>query len=333
MQKTRDISLDSVAGLLIIVMILGHVIQRLGLDGGRLSYYLQLFFPYFMVWFFFKAGMLFKSKPMKQVVIDKFNRLIIPFILWSLIGYPVQVARDIIEIYTGGGKKIIEICLLNPLKSLLAQGSMSSNLPLWFLPSLFITIIVSNRLICLHKKKYLYTILILILLFIIQLTPIRLPLYIGNILLGIFFFMIGNSLKELQYHKLVFLISGIVSLLILVLLPSFVDFRANKLIFGNYYIWLFASIFNCIFINNIFKRISFLNRLKLNIIGKDSMNYYISHWIVIGLTVIIFKDIMNIKNLYVLFAVTIMSLICLLPPINRLLKSNIYLSFIKKKYL
>lgn len=105
MQKTRDISLDSVAGLLIIVMIIGHIIQRLGLDNIRLSYYLQLFFPYFMVWFFFKAGMLFKAKPMKQLVINKFNRLIIPFILWSLIGYPIQVAKDIIEIHTGGGER------------------------------------------------------------------------------------------------------------------------------------------------------------------------------------------------------------------------------------
>lgn len=216
------------------------------------------------------------------------------------------------------------------MKSLLAQGSISSNLPLWFLPSLFITIIVSNRLIRLGKKKYLYIIFIFILLFIIQLTPVRLPLYIGNILLGIFFFIIGNYLKDLQYHKLVFIFSIAISLLSLVLLPSFVDFRANKLIFGNYYIWLFASIFNCIFINNIFKRISFLNRLKLSIIGKDSMNYYITHWIVLGLAVIIFKDIMNITSLYVLFAVTTISLICLLPLINRLLKSNIYLSFIKK---
>lgn len=216
------------------------------------------------------------------------------------------------------------------MKSLLAQGSMSSNLPLWFLPSLFIAIIVSNRLICLHKKKYLYTIFIFILLFIVQLTPVRLPLYIGNILLGIFFFMIGSYLKDLQYHKLVFIFSIAISLLSLVLLPSFVDFRANKLIFGNYYVWLFASICNCIFTNNIFKRASFLNRLKLNIIGKDSMNYYITHWIVLGLAVIIFKDLLNINNSYVLFTITTITLICLLPLINKLLKSNIYLSFIKR---
>lgn len=66
--KKRDASLDSVAGLLIIYMILYHIFLGCGM-AEALSSYWMLSLSFFMFWFFYKSGMFYKDKTCKEVLL------------------------------------------------------------------------------------------------------------------------------------------------------------------------------------------------------------------------------------------------------------------------
>ena len=64
----RDISIDNITGILIIYMILYHIIQWRGMN-NILSSYWMLPLSFFMFWFFYKSGMLYKDKTCKEVLL------------------------------------------------------------------------------------------------------------------------------------------------------------------------------------------------------------------------------------------------------------------------
>lgn len=77
----RNIHLDWICGLLIIHMIGGHIAQFM-----HERYILDSVFFFFMPWFFFKSGMFHKIKKEDVIIIKSAKRLLIPFIVFSLIG-------------------------------------------------------------------------------------------------------------------------------------------------------------------------------------------------------------------------------------------------------
>ena len=57
----RNGAIDSIAGVLILHMMLIHIQQFVNSD-TRFYYYQNLVLSFFMPWFFFKSGMLFKKR-------------------------------------------------------------------------------------------------------------------------------------------------------------------------------------------------------------------------------------------------------------------------------
>lgn len=136
-----------------------------------------------------------------------------------------------------------------------------------------------------------------------------------------FFFGSGFILKNIQYNKYIFILSLIIYIGIIICIPTFVDFRSNTFSKGNYCAWMLSSLAGIITFNNIFKYTS-LQLDLLNSIGKDSMSYYVTHWIILGITYLFFFSFIEQGNKETWFILYIISLIILLPIANIILKKN-----------
>lgn len=130
MAKERLFYLDSVGAILLIHMIIGHCCQWSGTYSiySTYTYWLSFFMP----WFFFKAGMFFKSRPMKEEIQKSFRRLMIPYIDFSIIGTVLLWGKLLVS------NEFSYRSILSSIKSLLVAGAVPGNLALWFLLSLFI---------------------------------------------------------------------------------------------------------------------------------------------------------------------------------------------------
>lgn len=83
----RDSSLDAVSGFLIIFMMYCHLMFWSQLYNHYFHKVLLHVFTFYMVWFFFKGGLFAKAGESQHSVVSKsFHRLIVPYIIFSLIG-------------------------------------------------------------------------------------------------------------------------------------------------------------------------------------------------------------------------------------------------------
>jgi hypothetical protein len=176
-------------------MILYHICQWSGtMDHYKCIGYL---FAYFMPWFFFKAGMFYKRRPIRNELTKSFGRLIRPFVIFSIAGTCVLWIKQLV-LSTFTIKTFLE-----PLHSLLLEGSVSGNLPLWFLLSLFAVKNIFNYVYRLNKslnfRRGLMLCLSMIWLFIL-LIPIDgevfHPIFLSNISSGLLFFSLGYLLRN-----------------------------------------------------------------------------------------------------------------------------------------
>lgn len=271
----RDEGLDAIAGLLIVYMIFGHCCQIA--DARDFLFYKtsNKFLFFFMAWFYWKAGMFHRNNSLKESMEYSFQRLLKPFIVFTIIAHIFQC---IYYIFIGDYNWIHYI--LSPIKQLLLHGGISWNAPLWFLPSLFIVKNIFNLWVTKYSPIYLLTI------FFIALSTSREyeiePIIIQSIALGCFFYTCGYLLKDTSISL------SIISLCFAVYIysifnPSMVDFRTNSskgcII---YILWTINSICAIILYNGLRKiLINTLFSKTLIFIGRFSMFYYCSHWILI----------------------------------------------------
>lgn len=66
--KKRDSSLDCVAGILIIYMVLVHIFQWSRMNNILSSYWMQPL-SFFMFWFFYKSGMFYKERKCIEILL------------------------------------------------------------------------------------------------------------------------------------------------------------------------------------------------------------------------------------------------------------------------
>ena len=66
--KKRDSSLDCVAGILIIYMVLVHIFQWSGMNNILSSCWMQPL-SFFMFWFFYKSGVFYKERKPVEVLL------------------------------------------------------------------------------------------------------------------------------------------------------------------------------------------------------------------------------------------------------------------------
>lgn len=269
--NSRNIALDTICGIMTLHMILTHICSMTGV-----YYLLGKFLFFFMPWFFFKGGMIHKTIPEKDMVSKSVHRLIIPFIIFSIIGYII----NLFNIYYSTGQLSLSNFIILPIIQLLKVGSVSGNLPLWFLLTLFIVRIIFNYL-SLHRFNP-YICFTASLLGAIGLTysGLNMPFYVLNVLTGLVFYISGHILKDIQYSRIAITIAFLGLILIAYIIPTSVDMRTNELSYGLYPIWFPYCIFGIVLLNNCAAitppRLHIA--IKLHYIGKSSMTYYVIHW-------------------------------------------------------
>lgn len=138
--KGRDISLDAVAGLFIIYMIMGHAFQWANAVDDDFYVACNYFLYMFMAWFFFKSGMFHKTgMPIKACVIKYSKKLLTPWIVYGIVGECVCWINLFLN-----NKLTLKRMIISPIRQIIYQGSVDGNLPLWFLLTLFLVKIITT---------------------------------------------------------------------------------------------------------------------------------------------------------------------------------------------
>lgn len=299
-KKRVNESLKIVAGILVTHMVTMHIQQFYNTD--TFFYYWQnLLLCFFMPWFFFKSGMFFNYKVPKQLFYNTSEKLLKPFVIFSLLG---EIIYILLMVSSG--------LTYEPIKSLkiLLRGSLSGNPVLWFLPVLFLVRNLSNYLLKISINKWFFFFLFISFFTIHLYSTVNsncLPWWLGDVILGCFFYVAGALLKEILYNNYIYYVSIIVYVTCVTTYPSLVNFWSCKIVYGSSYVWIISSLSGIIIINNFFYRLVRYKKyfVIFDFVGGNSMYYYCLHWMIINLCLLILGPKTSIENTLELITVLI----------------------------
>ena len=284
----------------------------------------RIAFPYLsfsMPWFFYKSGMFFSTKNQKELFYKDKNKYIKQYIIWVIIGLIIWYLALAIN-HSISFRNLF----YTPARRLFLTGSTFENNAMWFLLSLFITRELSNVLL----KKFHpivimiagYTLGILTHIFEFDL----LPYWFRNIGPGICFFSAGYFLHKYESNKIVLTCSMLVYILLAIMEFPIVALMDNRLIQGNYYLWMPCAICCIVAFNNFCRILQKILTKVWNIsfeffhyISEGAMVFYAAHMAIITLVINVSGSLCPIILNHPLISILI-GYILLLPLINKVYK-------------
>lgn len=330
--KQRDSSLDAVSGFLIIFMMYCHLMYWSQLYNHYFHEVLLHVFAFYMVWFFFKGGLFAKAGESQLSVVSKsFHRLIVPYIIFSLIGvffYWLDLRLQ--------GPVGMRWFVVRNVRFLLQRGTFYGNLPLWFLFTLFLVRLIFNLLVRYRYTDIILALLILTLYLLRYLDVLGIgghlfyPFWLYNTIMGLAYYWLGYRLRPLLHHPKTFLVSLLPFILLIPYIKLSYDFRSSTAV-GDFLltiVYCLASCFVAVGISRWFCHsfpisietfVAPLRRLLIHF-GKHSIEYLCIHWIIITFlhfSVVVPLDLPNGMSHFVVY---LFGLIILLPLIRPLAK-------------
>ncbi|MBR4388586.1 MAG: acyltransferase [Prevotella sp.] len=275
----RDNTLDIVAGILIIRMILGHYMVMCKLQDTLLFESLNILF-FYMPWFFFKSGMFCSAerKEPKKFLGTNIKKFMLPFLVFSVIGTILAIIPAFVSDYSN---TTILSTIKGELTTFVRHGSTGWNSPLWFLISLCLVRVVFNYIRNFINHYVIIGMLMAFAFFHYLYLADKGLWWGGNFSRGMIFYILGMKLKDLQYNKIVFVISLIIVIAVGVIKPTIVTMFGNFLLFddGIYLLWYPFCLAGIIVFNNLIKFTGkFLNHYHFDDMGSNSMIYYVIHY-------------------------------------------------------
>lgn len=240
-----------------------------------------------MPWFFFKSGVVFKARPVREAIRSDLLRLIVPMVIWTVIGYLIEVPKLLIY----DSAPLLKI-ILWPAYSFVMHGDTRGNDPLWFLFSLFVVkvvmLFISQRT---NAVIFALVIFMSVLSYFFHAFDLMLPFGLSTVPLGLFFTTVGYVYGKinLRIQNYLAVIMFVVALSVACLYPSYVDVHLNRLWYGNYFSYQLISIL-CILV--LLSLLNLLNGARfhgLMWVGNRSMYFLVSHWPVFTLVMYFFK--------------------------------------------
>lgn len=318
--------LDSVSAILLIHMILGHCCQW----SQTYTYYhaWTYWLDFFMPWFFFKAGMFFKQRSLKEEIRKSYKRLLIPYIYFTVLGTCILWLKQAIY------HELTFRSILSPISAIIHSGAAAGNMALWFLLSLFCVRIIfcffnskinsanSRPVRCLWGGCLaLICCAFLPVHYVFDINDIHYPVYLSNISSGMAFFLTGYFFKNHVSSKAETAALLIAYIALMIYLPTVVDMRSGQMLSGIFILWLPTAVLGILTINGIFH--NYINRYNvLSLIGSQTMPYYCMHWCVIILVSIFFVT-GNEPNFHFLVALIAANSV-ILPASTYLIKNSRY---------
>lgn len=269
-KKERDSAIDTIHGLVILNVIVGHIFMLAYADTPWLVNEILILFSFRMGWLLFKAGSYFRPLPMREMLAKGVRRFVVPFAVFSLLSEPVMYLRYLKEEPTFVAAIIKGV--REDIISLFAGGSIPSNVPLWFLTALFGAKIIFTY--AYNTRRYTIVAIAIMVAPLVNLLDLKLPYYVAYISAALTFYTAGYLLKDFRPRS-AWAVWGMMAgaVLLFILYPVRVDMRFNSLIQGFYLLWVPESLL----MNSLFRKYH-VNIPLLSHIGRNSMGYYCLHW-------------------------------------------------------
>lgn len=313
--------LDTIAGLLIVRMIIGHLFQCCQLTDTEVYWWMNTVFSFFMPWFFFKSGMLFTHSSLLKYynsgsyLKGRAKKILVPYIIFSIIS---MVVYSIILLMKGS---MSGTSFISPLKFVVLYGSVGSNLPMWFMLTLFL-VYVSNYYFVKHNVDLkIATGICVTLAAILNFVEFKYPATINSTLIGLSFYLLGYQLKNVQYDKKFVAVFTVIGIMPMLILPSVMDVCTNTKLYGNWFIWYLYSLSAIVIINNVFKSIKSYFFPLLSYIGRNAITFLITHWMIQSVTQEILASF-RITSGYEMFCIMFVTMIITLPLLNYVLNRD-----------
>lgn len=273
----RVLWIDNLSGLLIIQMIfLCHVrILASSIPDTSILFDIQYVLVFFMPWFFYKSGMFYKEIPAKDGLKKDANKLLKPFLYYSLFGYVLQLTCVILR----HEPMTLQSLVNDQLMGLALSAGVSWEQPLWFLITLFL---VKNIFIFIQQylNKYILLVASLLAAYYFSNQSLALNFWIGTTCQSLFFYALGYLLKGWQFRKELLFVS------LLIYLSRYVfgwvhswDARINEIGVGDFYLLtILVLVSGIILFNNVFMKCFDRNIPLLSFIGEKSMFFFVAHF-------------------------------------------------------
>lgn len=189
----------------------------------------------------------------KELWIKDSKKLLSTFIVWSAIGYVLYILFSYLQhtlTLKGATYSIVRRLFLN--------GQVSINDPLWFLLTLFGVRFIANFILPERGVKYLSVKILTIVAigYVIAYFTYRfnhrlLPYWVGNGAAGFAFFTMGYALKDHEREWWIAVPSILVYLVCSIVGFPMVDMLFNKLLSGNYLLWIPVALCSIVSFNTI----------------------------------------------------------------------------------
>ena len=190
--------------------------------------------------------------------------------------------------------------ILVPLRSLLHEGAVVGNSPLWFLLTLFLVRVIYNAIYSLDRRVAVgATILFGMIAYVLRMIEFHGYFYVANVCCGLFFYGCGYWMRNIVHRKSMIWVCGVLYVAYAIMYPSYFDFRSNDVATAVYPFCMMACIGGVVFVNWLFASVKFLQK-PFAIVGKNSMAYYAAHWIVLGVSSMLLQNVFELKG-YTLF--------------------------------
>lgn len=152
------------------------------------------------------------------------------------------------------------------------------------------------------------------------------PVWIGNTLLGLFFYGIGNIKSRYWMNagggNNLLLILLIIIGTFLLFQPN-LDFRINTVVSGCYFLYVvyaLLSIYVLIGLVRYIDKSSYIDWLKY--LGRNSMSFYLTHWMVICILYAFLNKVNLASNIELSMIAIVLTLCVILPFANMLLNTK-----------
>lgn len=306
--------IDMAAGIMLAWMILGHVASHASYHGTFLQ--IGNYLSFFMPWFFYKAGIFYKFKPLKDRRIGGGKKLLIPFVIYSLIGQLFYYICLIVE-----HNVTFRSFIYQPLRSLFVTECLPGNGALWFLVVLYMINLIAPY--CIEKAHPLFIavagVAVAFGCFLLNISWF--PCIIPNIAVGLAFYALGYWMRDRENTRWIVLACLAFYIACCIIGYPGIYFHHNTCSsWTTYLLYYPASLAGIVLLNNLCKWLSPHIRYSLfRWIGQNAMNIYVTHWIILVLLRLVVLDIFDVQNDGLRFGIYVTTMIITLPCLNWLI--------------
>ncbi|MBO7171812.1 MAG: hypothetical protein J6V52_02510 [Bacteroidaceae bacterium] len=277
MQEKRFQHTDLAAGILILWIIIFHAINGCKVFGTTDARVALPYLTFSMPWFFYKSGQFYKADGSVRKDVRK---LLLPFLLWSGIGYSIYLA-----VLFFSGSLSLETAVTDVAHTFYIYGYIPVNVPAWFVLSLFFVRVI-GRWIVRHSVPPLVCIAAgtaFGYVFHLLDNP-HLPFWAANIVMGVVFYLTGYKFSAYENNPWLRIVCFGGYAAFLLFGCSIVGHHRNVLLTGHYLMWpLFAYCgivtFNtlCRWLDTALSSCALKGVRPVTFVGRHTMTILITH--------------------------------------------------------